>query len=103
MTPPSAENTDVVNEKAEPSEDSSSSRPEAGDGRPDHPNTAPGDDDPTRWTTADKEAHGDSDEIEMTEQDCYDELGFSFPEWKKWTILSVIFLVQVSMNFNTSL
>ena len=27
----------------------------------------------------------------------------AFPEWKKWTILTVIFLVQLSMNFNTSL
>ena len=41
--------------------------------------------------------------IELTEEDCYDELGFSFPKWKKWTILSIIFMVQVSMNFNTSL
>jgi len=41
--------------------------------------------------------------IEITEEDCYDELGFSFPTWKKWMILTVIFLVQVSMNFNTSL
>ncbi|KAL8948347.1 MAG: hypothetical protein Q9222_005457 [Ikaeria aurantiellina] len=41
--------------------------------------------------------------IEITEEDCYDELGFCFPTWKKWTVLSVIFLVQVSMNFNTSL
>ncbi|KAI4108717.1 MAG: hypothetical protein L6R37_000881 [Teloschistes peruensis] len=46
----------------------------------------------------------DPDEkIELTEEDCYDELGFCFPTWKKWTILSVIFAVQVSMNFNTSL
>ncbi|KAL9628692.1 MAG: hypothetical protein Q9204_005730 [Flavoplaca sp. TL-2023a] len=41
--------------------------------------------------------------IEITEEDCYDELGFCFPSLKKWTILSIIFLVQVSMNFNTSL
>lgn len=40
---------------------------------------------------------------EITEEDCYDELGFSFPTWKKWYILTVIFWVQVSMNFNTSL
>ncbi|KAG9241014.1 putative MFS multidrug transporter [Calycina marina] len=40
---------------------------------------------------------------EITEDMCYEELGFSFPTWKKWTILSVIFIVQVSMNFNTSL
>jgi MFS family permease len=46
---------------------------------------------------------GTYDKIEITEEDCYDELGFSFPTWKKWTILTVIFIVQVSMNFNTSL
>lgn len=43
------------------------------------------------------------DRIELTEDDCYEELGFCFPTWKKWTILTLIFLVQVSMNFNTSL
>ena len=43
------------------------------------------------------------DRIEITEEDCEGELGFSFPNWKKWMILSIIFLVQVSMNFNTSL
>lgn len=45
----------------------------------------------------------DDEKIILTEEECYDQLGFSFPSWKKWTILSVIFLVQVSMNFNTSL
>ncbi len=46
----------------------------------------------------------DTDEmIELTEADCYEELGFCFPSWKKWTILTLIFWVQVSMNFNTSL
>ncbi|KAF2492598.1 putative MFS multidrug transporter [Lophium mytilinum] len=39
----------------------------------------------------------------LEKEDCYDELGFSFPSWKKWTILTVVFWVQVSMNFNTSL
>ena len=43
------------------------------------------------------------DRVEITEEDCYDQLGYSFPEWKKWMILTIIFLVQVSMNFNTSL
>lgn len=43
------------------------------------------------------------DRVEITEEDCYEELGFSFPSHKKWTILTIIFLVQVSMNFNTSL
>jgi len=40
--------------------------------------------------------------IELQESDCYDKLGFGFSNWKKWTILSVIFAVQTSMNFNTS-
>ncbi|ODM15737.1 hypothetical protein SI65_08971 [Aspergillus cristatus] len=39
---------------------------------------------------------------ELTEDECYDKLGFSFPWYKKWAILSVIFTVQTSMNFNTS-
>jgi len=46
---------------------------------------------------------GTYDKYEITEDDCYNELGFSFPKWKKWYILTVIFWVQVSMNFNTSL
>ncbi|KAL7627226.1 hypothetical protein AAE478_004002 [Parahypoxylon ruwenzoriense] len=40
---------------------------------------------------------------ELREEDCENELGFSFSWWKKWWILTVIFLVQTSMNFNTSL
>lgn len=54
--------------------------------------------------------HGTYDQIEiasnpqlLTEADCYSELGYSFPSLKKWTIIMVIFLVQTSMNFNTSL
>ena len=43
------------------------------------------------------------DKIEISEADCQGELGFDFPSWKKWTILTLIFWVQVSMNFNTSL
>lgn len=39
---------------------------------------------------------------EIREKDCYDKLGFSFPWYKKWIILTVIFWVQMSMNFNTS-
>ena len=46
---------------------------------------------------------GTYDKYEITEGDCYDELGYSFPSWKKWYILTIIFIVQVSMNFNTSL
>lgn len=40
--------------------------------------------------------------IELQESDCYDQLGFGFPLWKRWTILTVIFWVQMSMNFNAS-
>ena len=41
--------------------------------------------------------------VELKEEDCYEILGFSFPRWKKWLILSVIFVVQSSMNFNASI
>lgn len=41
--------------------------------------------------------------IILTEDMCYDRLGYSFSEKRKWLIIGVIFLVQVSMNFNTSL
>lgn len=37
-----------------------------------------------------KPSHLDSEgneKIEIQEEDCYDELGFSFPTWKKWSIL----------------
>ncbi|CAH0057607.1 unnamed protein product [Clonostachys solani] len=46
---------------------------------------------------------GTHDKYEITEDDCYEELGYCFPWIKKWYILTVIFWVQVSMNFNTSL
>lgn len=39
----------------------------------------------------------------LTEPDCPEVLGYAFPTWKKWKILSIVFLVQCSMNFNTSL
>ncbi|OHE91651.1 major facilitator superfamily transporter [Colletotrichum orchidophilum] len=38
----------------------------------------------------------------ITEDECYHLLGYSWPAWKKWMLLSSIFAVQVSMNFNTS-
>jgi hypothetical protein len=41
--------------------------------------------------------------IQLLQDDCMDELGFTNPAWKKWIILSVVFLVQLSMNFNTSI
>ncbi|PYI07724.1 MFS multidrug transporter [Aspergillus sclerotiicarbonarius CBS 121057] len=45
--------------------------------------------------------HG-PDKRELTEDDCYEKLGFCFPWYKKWSILTVIFTVQMSMNFNSS-
>ncbi|KAK6382449.1 hypothetical protein LTR65_010881 [Meristemomyces frigidus] len=57
----------------------------------------------TNASGANLEKLGTYDKYEITEDDCYDELGYSFPSWKKWYILTVIFIVQVSMNFNTSL
>ena len=38
--------------------------------------------------------------IILSEEYCVGKLGFDFKTSKKWTILTVIFLVQVSMNFN---
>jgi len=40
--------------------------------------------------------------IELSEDDVWHLLGYSWPTWKKWYILSVIFAVQTSMNFNAS-
>lgn len=48
-----------------------------------------------------EEARSDG-KVEMTDENAPGVVGFSFPTWKKWMILSVIFIVQVSMNFNTS-
>lgn len=39
----------------------------------------------------------------LTEEECEDKLGFAFSPALKWWILFVIFLAQVSMNFNTTL
>lgn len=39
---------------------------------------------------------------EIDEDEYQDALGFAFPAWKKWWILTVIFIVQCSMNFNAS-
>lgn len=39
----------------------------------------------------------------LSEADCPDILGYTFSTEKKWKILIIIFLVQCSMNLNTSL
>ncbi|KAL4741558.1 major facilitator superfamily domain-containing protein [Aspergillus similis] len=59
--------------------------------------------DPTAGTTLHQLENKPGEKIELTEDDCYDQLGYAWPSWKKWTVISVIFLVQTSMNFNTSL
>ncbi|KAJ9615719.1 hypothetical protein H2200_001796 [Cladophialophora chaetospira] len=41
--------------------------------------------------------------IELTEDDCYEKLGYCFPAWKKWMILVIILLIQTSMNLNASI
>src|SRR5689334_1937741 len=40
--------------------------------------------------------------IELKKNDAYDELPYSYTKFSKWTMLTIIFLVQTSMNFNTS-
>ncbi|CCU99090.1 unnamed protein product [Malassezia sympodialis ATCC 42132] len=42
-------------------------------------------------------------QVELTRELAFDKTAFSFPSWKKWMILSVIAMVQISMNFNTSI
>ncbi|KAL6721485.1 hypothetical protein ACLMJK_000589 [Lecanora helva] len=51
---------------------------------------------------ADQVTTREDGKIELKEEDNYEHLGFSYSTRKKWAILSVIFMVQVSMNFNTS-
>ena len=41
--------------------------------------------------------------VQLDEAEAYDKLGFAFPTWKKWTILTIVFAVQTSMNFNASI
>lgn len=61
-------------------------------------------------TNAERAAEGEADleprekdgKIVLSERAGYLATGYSFPTWKKWAVLSVIFVVQMSMNFNTS-
>lgn len=46
---------------------------------------------------------GDGAKVIITKETNPEALALRFSVWKKWMILSVIFLVQTSMNFNTSL
>jgi hypothetical protein len=40
---------------------------------------------------------------ELTESDAWEVTGYSFPRWRKWQILGVVFLIQISMNLNASM
>ncbi|KAL9616641.1 MAG: hypothetical protein Q9160_008497 [Pyrenula sp. 1 TL-2023] len=40
---------------------------------------------------------------ELKEKDEYQHLGYSYPTWRKWFILSIMFLIQISINLNASL
>lgn len=93
--PPTAEDARTNNTDAEVEEKDGSSD---NDTRNENANYASDDEDRKFY-----EKYGTYDRYELTEEECYEELGFCFPTWKKWMILSVVFLVQVSMNFNTSL
>ena len=91
----------VTQEKTGDSDNSLSTKAERAPGAETIENTTSAPD--SQWKEEGLDKAGTHDKTEITEDDCYDELGFSFSPLKKWTILSIIFLVQVSMNFNTSL
>jgi hypothetical protein len=40
---------------------------------------------------------------ELLDSDAWEVLGYSFPTWRKWQILFVVFLIQISMNLNASM
>jgi hypothetical protein len=40
---------------------------------------------------------------ELLDVDAWEVLGYSFPTWRKWQILGVVFLIQISMNLNASM
>lgn len=50
----------------------------------------------------DKENFRPDGKRELKEYECYEQLGYCWPSWKKWGYLCAVAFVQVSMNFNTS-
>ncbi|KAK4221957.1 putative MFS transporter [Podospora fimiseda] len=105
--PPSHRALDPVTEKPEDSEqpDLDTSSPERPDSSHDETalTTLSNQKDVPHPRPSSRTLSGPTDKIELKEEDAWDELGFSFSARKKWTILTIIFLVQTSMNFNTSL
>lgn len=53
--------------------------------------------------SASSPAENTSDRVVLTEQEAYHVLGFSFSSTKKWLILTSVFIVQISMNFNAAI
>ncbi|KAH7122468.1 major facilitator superfamily domain-containing protein [Dendryphion nanum] len=43
------------------------------------------------------------EKVELQDSDAWDKLGYSFPTWRKWQILCVVFLIQISINTNASM
>jgi MFS family permease len=41
--------------------------------------------------------------VELQEGDAWDKLGYSFPTWRKWQILLVVFAIQISINMNAAM
>lgn len=44
----------------------------------------------------------ESDKKVLREKDAYKYLGYGYPTWKKWFILTIMFLIQISINLNAS-
>lgn len=41
--------------------------------------------------------------VELTQEDAWDKLGFSLPEWRKWSIFILVLFIQTSMNSNAAM
>lgn len=60
-------------------------------------------DDTPRSSRINRKSDRPDGKIELKDRDARHVLGFAYPTSKKWRILSVIFIVQCSMNFNASI
>ncbi|KAK9770453.1 putative Major facilitator superfamily domain-containing protein [Seiridium cardinale] len=58
---------------------------------------------PNERATEEKKIDKPDHKKELKEADEYANLGYSYPTWKKWGILTVMFLIQISINLNASL
>lgn len=101
--PPTREIEDAAGLRAQQSD--SPRRPddlekcESGDANSDNGRTPS---DKERKTTSNSQNFTSDGRRIITEDECWDALGYTWPTWKKWMLLSSIFAVQVSMNYNTS-